>query len=249
MSDVSLNVDVTGLSIPIISVAMPVFNGEKYLEQAIDSILNQSFEEFEFIIINDGSTDNSLKILQEYQKSDSRIILVSRENRNLATTLNEIIDLASGKWIARMDQDDIAMPFRFERQLHWLDQTNADICGSWVQRFGTKDNRIVKFHENDELIKAEMLFASPFAHPSVMMKTEYLKKLRYDSEFEKAEDYDLWVRSVQAGCKMTNVPEVLIRYRVHSDQITTRTYSIVQLQAQKIRQKYWKYFFFMHAFK
>ena len=129
---------------PLISVAMPVYNGERYLAKAIDSILAQTFADFELIIIDDGSTDNSLQVLHEYQKRDARIRLVARENRNLATTLNDLIDLARGKWIARMDQDDIALPHRFERQLQWLEETGADICGSWVKFFGTTDRRILK---------------------------------------------------------------------------------------------------------
>ena len=127
---------------PLISVILPVYNAEKYLAEAIDSILNQTFTDFEFIIINDGSTDNSLSILQSYQTQDSRIRLFSRENKGIVMTMNEGIDLARGEWLARMDADDIAMPSRFERQLQHLKETSADICGAWIEFFGNTRQRI-----------------------------------------------------------------------------------------------------------
>jgi glycosyltransferase involved in cell wall biosynthesis len=225
--------------LPVISVAMPVYNGERYLAAAIDSILSQTCNDFELIIIDDGSTDNSAQVLREYQKQDSRIRLIVRENRNLATTLNEIIDLARGKWIARMDQDDIALPHRFERQLQWLDQTGADICGSWVRLFGSSTNHILKHPQTDAAIKMEILFSTPFAHPTVMMKTELVKKLHYDKTWEKCEDYDLWERAARAGWKMTNVPEILLLYRQHSSQISSSAFAYQQLLTQKIRRRYW----------
>ena len=228
---------------PLISVAMPIYNGEKYLAEAIDSILAQTFEDFELIMIDDGSTDSSLNLLQEYQKKDSRIRLITRENRNVAATLNEIIFLARGKWIARMDQDDIALPQRLERQLEWLERTGADITGSWVRRFGTSDQRIVKLRQTDEAIKMEMLFCSPFAHPSVMVRTNMIKKLLYDETRWEAEDYDLWVRAAEAGWKMTNIPEVLLCYRVHPEQISAKKANRQQQLTLQIQRKYWKFVF------
>lgn len=227
----------------LITVAMPVYNGGKYLAEAIESIFAQTYTNFEFIIIDDGSTDSSLQMLQHYQKRDARIRLVTRENRNLATTLNEIIDLASGNWIARMDADDIALPHRFERQLEWLELTGADIAGSWIQLFGTADKRILKHSQTDAAIKMEMLFGSPFAHPTVMMRAELVKQLHYDHVWEKAEDYDLWERAARAGWKMTNVPEILLLYRQHETQISTAS-SSKQLQlSQLIRRRYWEFVF------
>jgi glycosyltransferase involved in cell wall biosynthesis len=228
---------------PVISVAMPVYNGERYLSEALESILAQTYTNFEFIIIDDGSTDSSLKVLQQYQKRDARIRLISRENRNLATTLNDIIDLAQGKWIARMDQDDIALPHRFERQLQWLEQTGADITGSWVQFFGTSDMRILKHPQSDEANKMELLFGCPFAHPTVMMKAELVKQLRYDKDWEKCEDYDLWERAAHVGWKMTNVPEVLLSYRQHDMQISSASSTRQHQLSQSIRRRYWCYVF------
>lgn len=228
---------------PVISVAMPVYNGEKHLAEAVDSILSQTFTNFELIIIDDGSTDNSLQFLHGYQKRDARIRLITRENRNLATTLNDIIDLARGKWIARMDQDDIALPQRFERQLQWLEKTGADICGSWVNLFGAIDRRCIKHPQTDDAIKMELMFGTPFAHPSVMMRTAMVRQLRYDRAWEKCEDYDLWERAARAGWKMANIQEVLLLYRQHGNQISTSTSNQQQALTQKIRRRYWEFVF------
>lgn len=228
---------------PLVSVVLPVYNGEKYLAEAIDSILAQTFGDFELIMIDDGSTDRSRGILREYEKKDARVRVIVRENRGLATTLNDSIDIARGTWIARMDQDDIALPVRFERQLAWLGKTGADICGSWVRRFGSADKRVVRLRQSDEAIKTELLFCSPLAHPTVMMRADLVRGLRYDSAWEKAEDYDLWERAAEAGWKMTNVPEVLLMYRQHEAQISTSTLTRQEQLAQQIRRRYWDYFF------
>ena len=239
----SENVSVVDGVIPLISVAMPVYNGESYLAEAIDSILAQTFKNFELIIINDGSTDGSLDILESYEKCDARIRLISRENRNLVATLNEIIDLARGKWIARMDQDDIALQHRLERQLEWLNQTGGDICGSGVKFFGTSDRRTLMHPQTNDAINMALLFGCAFAHPTVMMKTVLVRQLRYDDVWEKCEDYDLWERAAQAGWKMTNVPEVLLLYRQHEGQISTVTSVKQQELTQKIRRRHWEFVF------
>ena len=230
-----------GKSAPVISVVLPVYNGEEHLSEAIDSILAQTFTDFELIIIDDGSTDDSLALLKRYQQRDERIQLVARENRNLATTLNDLLDLARGEWIARMDQDDVALPRRFERQLQWLERTGADICGSWVKSFGSWDRRTWRGYQSDAAIKIEMLFKSPFVHPSVMMRANLAKLLRYDKTCEKAEDYDLWVRAAQAGWKMSNVPEVLLLYRKHATQISTNSSIKQQNISGKIQKRYWAF--------
>lgn len=239
MNKNSVHARIDGNAVPVISVVLPIYNGEKYLAKAIDSILAQTFTDFEFIIIDDGSTDGSLALLKQYQRRDGRIRLVSRENRNLATTLNDLVDLARGEWIARMDQDDIALPHRFERQLQFLEQTGADICGSWVKFFGSWDRRTWKGYQSDQAIKMDMLFKSPFVHPSVMMRANLAKQLRYDKTCEKAEDYDLWVRAAQAGWNMGNVPEVLLLYRKHASQISTNSVSKQQNVGEKIQKRYW----------
>ncbi len=226
---------------PIISVVLPVYNGEKYLAEAIDSILAQTFTDFELIVINDGSTDGTLAILQSYQSMDVRIRLVSRENKGIVATLNEGIDLARGEWLARMDADDISFPQRFERQLQWLSETDADICGSWIKLFGLSDQRIIKYPQTDAEIKVALLFMSALAQPTVMMKTALAKQLYYESAWENGEDYDLWERAVRTGCLMTNLPEVLLCYRQHATQISSRAATQQQANTQKIQRRYWMF--------
>jgi glycosyltransferase involved in cell wall biosynthesis len=241
MNEKPINTRSLSDSIPAISVVLPVYNGEKYLAEAIDSVLAQTFSDFELIIIDDGSTDGSLRILQEYQKRDKRIRLVSRENRDLATTLNDSMDIARGVWVARMDQDDIALPQRLERQLRWLERTGADVAGSWVKCFGSWDQSITRGYQTDQAIKVDMLFKSPFVHPSVMMRGALIKQLRYDKSAEKAEDYDLWTRAARSGWVMSNVPEVLLLYRKHASQISAKSSVIQQSIREKVQRRYWAY--------
>lgn len=230
-------------SSPTISVVLPVFNGGTFLSEAIESILDQTYTNFEFLMIDDGSTDSSLQVMQEYERKDTRIRLLTRENRGLVFTLNEMIDMARGSWIARMDSDDIALPNRFARQLEWLEKTEADVCGSWVKRFGSSDQRLVHFYQLDSDIKTELMFCSPFVHPAIMLKATLAKSYPYDETWIKAEDYDLWVRGVEAGWVMTNVPEVLLRYRIHAGQVSVQAAEFQQEQGRKIRHRYWCYVF------
>ena len=213
---------------------LPVFNGGQHIAEAVSSILSQTFSDFELIVIDDGSTDNTPSELQQF-KGDSRLILISRENRGLVESLNEGIDLAKGEWIARMDSDDISLPERFEKQIRWLETTGADICGCWVRRFGSSDKRTVKLRQTDSAIKLEMLFSSPFVHPAIMMKAHLLKQFRYDKVWKHTEDYDLWDRAAEAGCKMTNLPEVLLLYRMHEAQVSSTASLQQQQNTQRIR--------------
>jgi glycosyltransferase involved in cell wall biosynthesis len=231
------------MSAPLISVIMPVFNAERFVGQAVESILQQTFDDFEFIAIDDGSTDHSLEILKKYASSDRRIKIILREHRGLVDSLNHGVDSARGDWLARMDADDIALPQRFERQLQWLEQTGADICGSWIKLFGTADRRVIKQPQTDEAIKMKMIFCAPFTHPVVIMKTDMVKQLRYNNAWEACEDYDLWERAARAGWKMTNVPDILLLYRQHKAQISTMALSTQHALSQKIRRRYLEYIF------
>lgn len=219
---------------PLVSVLMPVFNAEKFVEEAAQSILLQSFPDLELIAIDDGSTDQSKAILDRIRQRDGRVTLISRENRGLVDSLNEGIDLARGEWVARMDADDISLPHRLQRQLEWLRESGADICGSWIQPFGGSDQRIMKYPQTDAAIKIEMLFASPFAHPTVMMRTAIARALKYDKAWEKVEDFDLWDRARANQCKMANIPEVLLNYRQHGRQVSTADHDRQNTMAQKI---------------
>jgi len=225
---------------PLVSVLMPVYNAEKYLSESIDSILAQTFTNFELLALDDGSSDGSLKILQQYAQRDTRLRVISRENRGISESLNEMIALAQGLWIARMDADDIALPHRLERQLEWLAHTDADICGSWFQRFGTIDRRIICPSELNDVLHKKLLFACTLDHPTVMMR-HTVAALSYDKNFDAAEDYDLWVRAAERKFRITNVPEVLLLHRNHPGQISSRRRAKqIQLTAE-IKRRYWKF--------
>ncbi|URR34733.1 glycosyltransferase [Thermosynechococcus sp. HN-54] len=224
---------------PTISVILPVFNSDQYIELSIKSILHQSFNDFELIIINDGSSDNSFEILSSYAKIDPRIYLIHQDNKGLIYTLNKAIEIANGRYIARMDADDLALPKRLESQLKFLEENKLHLCGSSVQLIGAG---IGSWHypHSHEGCEAELLFGVPFAHPSVIGRSEVFKELRYSAEWSLVEDYDLWQRAWVVGFRMGNVPEVLLRYRVHRKQ-TSALYRRQQAQnSQRIRSRHWQ---------
>jgi len=223
----------------LISVIMSVYNGETYLKESVESILKQTFKDFEFIIINDGSTDKSLEIINRYKKLDDRIILISRENRGLIASLNEGIKKAKGKYIARMDADDISLATRFEEQIKFMEE-NPDIgvCGSWIEVFGeNKNDTIWKMQKSNDELKVRLLFSVPVAHPSVMMKKDIIDKynLKYKEAYKHAEDYQFWL-DFSRYTNFSNIQKVLFRYRyldtsvsrvADSSQDDTR-YNIIQ---------------------
>lgn len=207
------------LEFPLVSVLMPVYNGELYLEEAIESILNQSYTHFEFIIINDGSTDNSAQIIFSF--SDSRIKYHSNEsNIGLVKTLNIGIDLCKGEYVARMDQDDISYTDRLETQiLHLEKNKQIGFIGSWINVI--PENRMVKFPSSHEEIHAQIHFQNPFAHPTIIFRKELLNTLdeKYNTDFKNIEDYELWSRLIKMT-EAVNYPKVLLDYRKHPNQMS-----------------------------
>lgn len=205
---------------PTVSVILPVFNGETYLSAAVQSVLDQDFRDFELILIDDGSTDNSLSLMHDFASKDYRIRIVSRENRGLIHSLNEGVALAEGEWVARMDADDICMSSRLSMQLDWVRKTGAEVCGGWIRTFGDTLPRVRRFYTRPEALRLQLLFNSCFAHPTVIARRRILEKYPYDAFSIHAEDYDLWTRLAAADIPFTNFPGVTLRYRVHSQQIT-----------------------------
>lgn len=205
--------------IPAISVIMPVYNTAQYLREAIDSILNQTFTDFEFIIIDDASTDGSNEIIKSY--SDNRIILIENEvNRGIVYGLNYAISFAKGDYIARMDSDDISLSRRLEIQFEFLEKSkDIVLCGSNYSIIGT--DKIVCLPMLTNEIELELLYRNPIAHPTVMFRNNFFKlyRLTFDISFTHAEDYDLWSRVSRVG-KIYNIPLVLLKYRVHDGQIS-----------------------------
>ena len=205
---------------PIVSVVMSVYNAAINLSESISSILEQRYDNFEFIIINDGSIDDSLRIIHSYMRLDDRIVLISRENYGLPFSLNEGIKKSRGKYIARMDADDVSLPDRLGSQLAFMESTDVDICGGHVAAMsGSRRKRIMKYPLTDEEIKYTLIGKTAFAHPSVMIKREIFESVRYE-DYKTAQDYRLWCDMATKGFKMANLDKVLLHYRIHSGQVT-----------------------------
>ena len=224
---------------PRISVLMPVYNGARYLSEAIESVLNQTFSDFEFLIVNDGSIDNSAEVIEKYAKKDSRIRLIDNaKEKGVVGALNTGIEKAQGEYIARMDSDDISLPERFEKQVSFM-ELNPDVCvcGTWVELFGNHNGDVWKLETDFGSIKSTMLFCGAVAHPTVMMRKKTILdgNFFYDNDYRHAEDYELWVRMAKAEKKIVNIPEILFRYRTHSENVGTVHLVEQQEVAAKIR--------------
>ena len=215
---------------PKISVVMPAYNAEKYIGKSIDSILNQTYGDFEFIIINDGSKDSTKEIILSY--SDNRIVYLENEmNSGIVVTLNKGLEYATGKYIsigkyiARMDADDIAVAERLEKQIEFMEKNkNVGVLGTGICIFGEDVQEQARvFTTNPEQLKAELIFNSCIAHPTVMMRSNILKNngLSYDLEYAGAEDYNLWWKIAKVS-QIATIPDLLVKYRIHSSQITKK---------------------------
>jgi glycosyltransferase involved in cell wall biosynthesis len=209
---------------PLVSVIIPIFNGEKYIEQTIDSVLSQTYQNWELIIINDGSSDNTERLILKYP--DKRIRYLRNDtNRGISPSLNRGIDEAKGEFIARLDADDIALPLRFEKQVEFLSK-NRDyaLCGSYFQTIDSAGNILkhVRFPNNDRDAQSYLLLHNCFCQSSIMMKAEIAKELKYDHRFRICEDYDLWYRISKLG-KIINLPLFTTLYRIHDLNITRKS--------------------------
>ena len=206
---------------PLVTVLMPVYNGEKYLQPAIESILNQTFKDFEFLIINDGSTDNSENIILSFK--DARIRYVKNEkNRQLIHTLNKGLQLSKGTFIARMDADDISLPQRLEKQIEIL-QNNKDIgvCGSWVKTIGINGGQIFKYPIQQEAIEKILFFCCEMCHPVSIFRKSLIDQygIKYRPDYYFIEDWKFWLELGKVT-HFYNIPEVLFHYRMHETNIT-----------------------------
>jgi len=204
---------------PLVTVSMPAFNAEKYIGEAIESILNQTYKNFELIIVDDGSTDGTRKIIERY--SDPRIIKIfSDVNRSLITTRNHIVSIAKGKYLAFLDADDKALPNRLELQVEFLESGLADLCGAdhLTLNQSTGILKQSKQRHTDSDIKALLTICSPLCNPAVMGKMEIFRLLPYKNTYLHAEDYCLWTEIALAGYRFANLKKNLIIYRLHSTQ-------------------------------
>ncbi|TAE00957.1 MAG: glycosyltransferase [Bacteroidetes bacterium] len=205
----------------MITVCMLVFNGEKYLESAIKSILNQSFQDFELLILDDGSTDRSAQIVREIDSPKIRFLQNAR-NQGLALAKHRALQEANRKYFAILDCDDWAYPNRLKEQVNFLEQhPKVAAVGSWVEVIDGENNvkNTWNLPTKSEEIKVKMLFRNCFAHPSMMIRREIFNEFSYRNEYPPAEDYDLWSRILQKY-EMANLPKILIKYRVHGNNIS-----------------------------
>ena len=202
---------------PLVSVLMPVYNGEKYLREAIDSVLAQTYINWELIIVNDGSTDNTKNIIHSY--TDSRIRYFENEkNMGLGFVRNRTVELAKGKYCAILDSDDIALPQRLAQQVRFLEHhSNYGLCGSWAKSVDGTIN--YTYPSNNEIIKCSLMFHLPFIHSATMVHTSLLQKNSYDAKFAPCEDYNLIIR-LSEQTKMANLRKYLVRYRTHAENIS-----------------------------
>jgi glycosyltransferase involved in cell wall biosynthesis len=205
---------------PEISVVLPVLNGQAYLQEAVDSILEQTFSNFELICIDDGSTDDGVFIMERIR--DPRWKLVRhKKQKGLSYSLNEGIRIARGKYVARMDSDDICHPRRFERQVQFLNRNpKVDVLGTWAKTLGARREQTWRYPEDNARIQAELLFNSAIVHSSVMLRrARFVQRgIAYDVGVQRAQDYELWTRPA-AGLRFANLPEALLTYRLHSGQV------------------------------
>lgn len=206
---------------PKVSVLMPAYNVEKYIAEAIESILNQTFTDFEFIIIDDCSTDKTWEIIQKYAKKDKRIIAIkNEENLKLSTTLNKGIDICKGEYIARMDSDDWSYPDRLQKQYDAISKDpNIGILGGAMEVCDEKLKiiNIRKYNLSDYEIRKSLFKYSPFCHPATIFKKKALLKENYNPSLDIAEDYDLYFR-VGKMYEFANLGDILLKYRTSPTQ-------------------------------
>ncbi len=206
----------------LVSILMPVYNCELYIEEAIQSILFQTFSDFELIIIDDCSEDQTGKIIKSF-KDDRIRHFRNKSNKGIIKTLNDSIKHCNGIYIARMDGDDIAQFTRIEKQFHFLRQNpEYGLVGCWyiIRNNFNSRNLVVKRQILDEKIKFHIFFRNQFLHPGIMIRKNLLKKFKYH-DVSTCEDYDLWVRLIK-HCKVANLPEVLMVYRWHGENISIK---------------------------
>lgn len=219
-----------------VSVLMPIYNTAFYLREAIDSVLNQTFNNFELILLNDCSTDASAEIIDSYV--DKRIVVYhAKQNLGVANIMNVGISIARGKYIARMDSDDISLPNRLQYQVDYLDvHPEVDVCSCSMQQFG-KSNRLMCYDNQIEDVKFNAMFFCPILNASTMCRRKVFFDICFEQRFVPAEDYHFWVKVICAGFNVVNLPIVLYKYRIFSEQATSNKRK-VEIASTMVRDEY-----------
>jgi glycosyltransferase involved in cell wall biosynthesis len=227
----------------VISVVLPAYNAERFLRAAIESVLNQTFRDFELIVIDDGSTDQTLAMARIFEALDSRVRVITHQNMGMGASLNEAIATAKYQWIARMDADDVMLPNRLEHQLQFV-QNNPDIAvaGSWIQYIDERGRLIGKrchpLFRRDQVqreIQGNKLL--PLTHPSVLIrKSAFEAAGGYRPQFWPSDDLDLWPRIAERGFGILVQQEFLTQYRIHSDSICAARARHTLLRVRWVRE-------------
>lgn len=220
---------------PKLTVLMPVYNTASFLKEAIESILNQTFGDFEFLIFNDGSSDNSAEIIKGFR--DARIIFFDyKENSGYIVHLNKGIKIARGEYIARMDSDEISLPQRLEKQIEFLEKNpEYGVCGTQVETIDSTAIYVSSLPVEDKKIRSWLFFHNAISHPTVVMRRAVLEKnnLLYDKEFYSAEDYKMWV-DISRYSKLSNISEVLHKSRIRPGQVSQVYFDIQRAKVMKL---------------
>lgn len=225
---------------PKISVLMSVYNGERFLREAIDGIKHQTLSDFEFIILDDDSRDNTRQILEEYAAEDHRISVIRNErNLGLTRSLNKGLKLCCGKYVARQDADDVSLPDRLENQVEYLENhPEVGVVGSWVAIIDEngREGFIRKYPTSPAMVKWSLFFKNSLAHSSVLIRRSLLEDTAYRSEVSYSQDYDLWAR-LSEKTEFANIPQVLYKSRKHDEMISVRYRDEQRQTGNRVRQQ------------
>ncbi len=207
-----------------VSILLSVYNGKRYVAHALESLLAQTYRDFELLVVDDGSTDGSAKILHELARRDARIRIITNEkNIGLARSLNRALGASQGEYVARMDADDVALPERLEKQVAFLDANpGVGIVGTAYRFINDAGEATGGKHPltDSRPLKQALIRHNPFLHSSVMICKHLLNRVGgYDPSYHRAQDYDLWMRVVPL-CELANLPEILMQKRFTTDMIS-----------------------------
>lgn len=215
---------------------MSVYNNEQYLREAVDSILKQTFKDFNFLIIDDCSTDRSLEILKSY--SDPRIkIIENKRNIGIAKSINKGLKQSQGKYLAHMNADDISLPERLKKQVAFMENNpEIDVCGTWLQNFGKNNQTVCTMPTKHDSVFAGMLFENTIHNSTVIIRRDSIFRLGQfrDEKYFFSEDYEYWVRLGMLGIKLANIGEVLLKYRIHETQAGNVHSNTIKTESDKI---------------
>lgn len=226
------------MNTPLVSVVVPIHNGAQWLGQTLDSLFAQTYSHFEVVLVNDASTDNLREVLASFHDARLRVVHLQK-NVGVSAARNQGIELAKGEFIAFCDADDLCQPQRFERQLTFLEQhPDIGLCGSAFSCFDTQDRETVINPASDEEIRKALMQGNCFGLSTIMARAGIFKAARFDETLYVAEDYELWTQLAASGVRLSNLPESLIRYRLHAQQASRHKSAKLDQVARKIRSLY-----------